>query len=130
AQPRKPLGRHAQRQIRPFNVAGRNMLRLTLYGYPLYGYYLCRRIAVRRFGYVQVGYAVGFIDDAVRGALAESVTDGGLVEVQSVRADLRCADHATAQVLDKIVRGRVVALAGSVPDNRPCGRCKRDVGVL
>src|SRR6185437_15123476 len=74
AQPRKPLGRHAQRQIRPFNVAGRNMLRLTLYGYPLYGYYLGRRIAARRFGYVQVGYAVGFIDDAVRGALAESVT--------------------------------------------------------
>ena len=106
------------------------MLRLALYGYPLYGYYLRWGIAARSFRYIQVGYAVGLIDDAVRGALAESVADRGLVVVQAVRADFRRADHATAQVLDKIVRSRAVALASAIANNRPRGRCERHVGVL
>ena len=65
------------------------MFRLTHYGYPLYGYYLRRRIPARGFGYGKVGYAVGLVDDAVRDAVAESIADCVLVVMQAIRADLR-----------------------------------------
>ena len=61
------------------------MLRFALYGHALYRYYGGRRIAPRRFGYIQMRYAVGLIDDAVRGAFAERIADRRLVVVQSVR---------------------------------------------
>jgi hypothetical protein len=43
-----------------------------------------------------VGYAVGLIDDAVNGTLAEGVTNGGLVEMQAIVADFRRPDDAAA----------------------------------
>ena len=53
-----------------------------------------------------------------------------IVEVQAVRRDLRRADNTLAQVLNKIVRGLAVALAGAVADDRPRSGCQRNVGVL
>ena len=75
AQSSKPLRSHAQRQILPLHIACRNLFGLAAYYLALYGYYSGRRIAPRCFGYVQVGYAVGLVDDAVRSALAERVAD-------------------------------------------------------
>ena len=53
-----------------------------------------------------------------------------LVGVQAVRRNLRHADHALAQVLNEIVRGLAVALAGAIADDRPRGGGQRDIGVL
>jgi hypothetical protein len=66
----------------------------------------------------------------MNGPLAEGVADCGLVVVHAVRADFRRADHAAPQVLDKIVRGRAVPLAGAIGDDRPCRRRQPNVGVL
>ena len=61
------------------------MLRFALYRLPLYGYYLGRAIAPRCLSYRKVCYAIGFVDDAVDGALAESIAYRGLVEMQPIR---------------------------------------------
>ena len=77
-----------------------------------------RRIAPGRFGYIQVGYAVGLIDDAVSGALAESIADRVLIGMSSVRCDFGDADDALAQVLNELVGHFRVALASAVSDDR------------
>ena len=54
----------------------------------------------------------------MRSAAIEGVADGVLVRMKAIRADLRRADHALAQILDKQVRSLTVALAGAVADDR------------
>src|SRR4051794_19880219 len=66
----------------------------------------------------------------MRSALAESVPDRRLVMVPSVRRNLRCADHALAQVLNEIVRHGPGALAGAIADDRAAGRAQSDERVL
>lgn len=56
AEARKPLRSHAKREILPFDIAGRNLIRFAAYYVTRYGYYLNRRIAARRFGYGKVSY--------------------------------------------------------------------------
>src|SRR5580700_7973042 len=106
------------------------MLRLALYGHALYGYYGGGAIAARRLGYVQVGYAVGLIDDAMNGALAESIADRRAIVMQAIGRNLRRPDHATAQVLNEIVRGRAIALTGAIADDGPRRGRQCDIGVL
>jgi hypothetical protein len=43
-----------------------------------------------------VRYRIGFVDDAMHGALAESVADRVLIEVQAIGRNLRRTDDATA----------------------------------
>ena len=97
-EPRKSFRCHADREVLPLDVACRDLLRLAHYRYAPYSYYGGRRVAARCFGYIQVGYAVGLVDDAVRGALAESIADRILIRVPPVSRNLWRTDDALAQV--------------------------------
>ena len=48
-EPGKSAGGHAQRQVRPLGIAGRDIQRHADDGLPVYCYYLCRRIAAGSF---------------------------------------------------------------------------------
>src|SRR6187455_1673299 len=81
---REPTRSHADRKVLTFDVAGRNLRRHATYCVVFYSDYLCRGVTARRLVYVQVGYAVGLLHDAVRNTIAERIADRVLVEVQPV----------------------------------------------
>ena len=64
----------------------------------------------------QIGYSIGLNDDAMR-AVAKCVTNGWLIGRKTIRGNLWRADNATTQVLDKIIRGGIAALAGAIGDD-------------
>lgn len=53
---------------------------------------------------IEVGYAVGLYDHAMRGAAVEGIADSVLVRVKAVRANLRRSQHALAKILHEHVR--------------------------
>ena len=64
-----------------------------------------------------MGYAVRFYDHAMRGAIAERVADRIAIGQEAVRCNLRLADHALAQIVQKF-QGRVsVTLADAPADD-------------
>ena len=79
-----------------------------------YCYYLSRRIAASGIFYRQIGYAVRLYDHAMRNAIAEHVADGELVWMKAIGRNLRRADDALAQVVNKFHRVVGVAFAGAV----------------
>jgi len=127
---REATRRHTQREVLTLNVAGRDVGRDAAYYVAGYGYYLSGAVAARSVFYGKVGYAVGLYDDAVVSAAIEGVADRVLVGQEPVRADLRCTDHALAQILDEQVRILSVALAGAVADDCLGRRRHADKRVL
>src|SRR4051794_34910894 len=92
-QTRKPPRRHANGQVLPLDITGRNVRRNTAYYVAAYCDYSGGAVAARSFVYRQVGYAVCFGDDAMGNAVAKSVTDCGQVRRKSVSRNLRGTKH-------------------------------------
>jgi hypothetical protein len=62
-------------KVAALNIAGRDVSRDTAHYVAGYGYYSGGAVAARGFVYVDVYYAVGLDDNAVRHAIAECIAD-------------------------------------------------------
>jgi hypothetical protein len=76
---------HAQCEILPLNVAGRNVRRDAAYYVALYCYYLSGAAAARSVFYGEVRYAVGLYDHAMVGLAGKGAADAFLVRVEAIR---------------------------------------------
>jgi hypothetical protein len=63
------------REIAALDIGRADLRRHAVYHIAGYGYYLCRRIAARGFGYGKMSYVVRFGDRAVGDAISEGRTD-------------------------------------------------------
>src|ERR1700683_1203257 len=106
------------------------MRRLTAYYLTRYGYYLGRGIAACRFLHADVRYGIGFVDDAMRRLFAKRIAHRVFVVQKAIGGNFRRANHAAAQVLNKLVRSVAVALAGELTDDGASGGSERNVSVL
>jgi hypothetical protein len=117
-EPGKPALAHAERQILPFNVAGRNILiQVAAYYLTGYCYYGGWRVPALSFLY-EVRYRIRLYDHTMRGAVAKRVADRIAIGQKAIRRNLGLADHALAQVVQKF-QGRIgVPLADAPADDR------------
>lgn len=87
AETREAFAGLPQRQMRPLNVARADLRRHTAHYVASYRYYLRGTVSVRSLRYVQVHYATGFGDRAVRDAITERRTDRQLVRMEAIRGE-------------------------------------------